>query len=118
MTRLPSLSAEPLEVVQDGHVIGHLVLGKSAIDFEEHEPHERPTARPPSSLRGAFGRFSRTPRAHAHAIREQVGRYLGAGLPPLPPGTLRAMASHAFSMAPSSKATTVRMDLPPGTRQA
>jgi hypothetical protein len=116
VTRLPSLSAEPLEVMQDGHVIGHLVLGSGSLDFEQHEAHERPTARPPSNLRSAFSRAHTAP--HAHEVHKQAVRYAAMGLPPLPPGTLRAMASHAFSMAPSSKATTVRMDLPPGTRQA
>jgi hypothetical protein len=108
-----TLRAEPLEVTQGGHVIGYLVLGQGTARFSTMERHERPTRRAPSNLRSAFERA-------IHRSNMSDARPTPMGLPPLPPGTVRAMQSHAFSMAPSSRAPTARRDvlsLPPGTEQ-
>jgi hypothetical protein len=75
----------------------------------------------------ASGAGTRFPRVHPLA---RVKRFFHGhhhtspspilGLPALPPGTTRALASHAFSRAPSSTAATTKpiMSLPPGTRAA
>jgi hypothetical protein len=107
---------ETLEVTSNGRVIGQLLLAPHAPHYAEREAHERPTAPPPSRLSEAFHGYSSRPRSHE--IGEQAARYVATGLPALPPGTARAVAAHGSSMSPSSRATTVRVDLPPGTRGA
>jgi hypothetical protein len=72
---------------------------------------------------GAGTRIPKRPSLFTHAKRffgrpSSTPSPSGVGLPALPPGTTKALASHSFSQAPSSIATTVRpMDLPPGTRR-
>lgn len=74
----------------------------------------------------ASGASTRFPKIHPFARVKRLFHSHHAspspalGLPALPPGTTRALASHAFSRAPSSTAATTKpvMSLPPGTRAA
>jgi hypothetical protein len=66
------------------------------------------------------GHFTRASRALHHHVARVFGHHEGvlSGLPALPPGTMRASASHAVTLRPSSAVTVPAMDLPPGSRRA